>query len=171
MRIIATLFTALLLSSPAMASLYLEPYLGYETGKMENPGSSENVAGTNLGLKLGYESLGFALGADYMRGSLKVDSSPSQTGTNQDLGIFAQFTFPILVKVSGTYFFSNEFEDTGKLTGSGTKIGVGYTGLPFVSLNLDLISIHYNKFKNGGTVDVDGDRKTWMLSVSLPLSL
>ncbi|HRO66777.1 MAG TPA: hypothetical protein PL182_04345 [Pseudobdellovibrionaceae bacterium] len=172
MKFLSAFFAVVLMSSSAFASLYLEPYIGYENGKVESGGSSDNLAGTNLGVKLGYGTFGFAFGVDYMRGSLKQDSSPSVTWTNQDMGVFAQFTFPILVKVSGTYFFSTEMEKDGKATGNGTKIGVGYTGLPFVAINFDMINLNYDKFKNGGaSMDIDSDRKTWMLSVSLPLNL
>ncbi|MBX3039535.1 MAG: porin [Bdellovibrionaceae bacterium] len=172
MKFLSALFAVVLMSSSAFASIYLEPSIGYETGKIEGGATSNDLAGTNLGLKLGYSSLGFAAGLDYMRGSLKQDSSPSVTWTNQDLGVFAQFTFPILIKVSGTYFFSTEMEKSGKMTGNGTKVGIGYTGLPFLSINFDMINLSYDKFKNGGnSVNIDADRKTWMLSLSLPLNL
>ena len=171
MKFFGVILATVLMSTSAFASIYLEPSIGYETGKVEAPGGKEDLAGTNLGVKLGFSKLGFAAGLDYMRGSLKQDSSPSVTWTNQDMGVFAQFTFPILIKVSASYIFSTELEKNGKATGSGTKIGIGYTGLPFVALNFDMINFNYDKFKNGGTADIDLDRKTWMLSLSLPLNL
>lgn len=165
MKILAIVAT-LLLSAPAFADLYLEPYLGYETGEMGSPGV--DLKGSVLGAKLGYSSMGFAIGADYMMGSLELDTTPTTDVDTKDLGIFAQFTFPILIKVGVTYFMDSKADTGGAvdLEGSGTKIGVGFTGLPFVAINLDMININYDK-----PAPVDTDRKTYLLSVSLPLSL
>lgn len=173
MKLLGAIFSVVLMSSPAMAGFYLEPYLGYENGKI----GDDKLTGTNLGGKIGMDTLGFAFGADVMMGSLSIKSDTtgdSSTWKSQDVGLFAQFTFPILVKVSGTYFLQseNKYEDA-TASGKGTKLGVGYTGLPFISINFDMIDISYDKLKtNAGSVDLtDADRKTWMLSVSLPLSL
>lgn len=172
MKFIAIIAT-LLLSIPSFADLYLEPYLGYETGDYKSAAATYEMKGTDLGLKLGYSTLGLALGVDYMMGDLTVDSNPSVDVDAKDLGVFAQYTLPILLKVSGTYFFKSEGKTSAsKMTGKGTKIGVGFTGLPFIAINLDMIRINYDEVEAGGiTASTDTDRQTWMLSVSLPLNL
>ncbi|MNT19450.1 hypothetical protein D3C72_1547100 [compost metagenome] len=60
----------------------------------------------------------------------------------------------------------------GKAEGSGMKIGVGFTGLPFISINLEYIKDDFTKF-NGESLDDSFDKfdsTAYLLSVSLPLT-
>lgn len=167
------LFCTLFMSLSAFAGGYIEPYMGYRTGDVEvNPTSyKEDIKGMAYGAKLGYSSLGLALGLDYMKSALKVQSSPTSDFDTTDIGAFVQYTFPILVKASATYFLKSEGkDDTGnKVLGKGYKIGAGFTGLPFVTINLDMINVHYDEI-DGITGDPDTDVKTYMLSVGLPFN-
>lgn len=173
MKFLATIAAALLMSSSAFASLYLEPYLGYESGKLEDSTGSDDFTATPImGLKLGYGMLGFAGGVDYSFGTLKVDTTPSSETDVKDLGVFVGFTFPIMLKVSATYVLDAKGEANGTTSsGSGMKLGVGWTGLPFVAINFDMINYNYDEVEVGGaTAAIDIDRKSYLLSVSLPLS-
>lgn len=167
------LFCTLFLSLSAFAGGYIEPYVGYETGKIKVNAISyeEDLKGMTFGGKLGYSSLGLALGLDYMKGNLEVQDNPVADFKTTDIGAFVQYTFPVLVKASASYFFSSKGEDDNSTTfkGSGYKIGAGFTGLPFVTINLDMINIHYNEV-DGTSTDPDADRKTYMLSVGLPFN-
>ncbi len=170
MKLVTVIF-AFMASTSAFAGGYIEPYVGYETGKVESTGSDEDVKGMTFGGKLGYSQLGLALGVDYMKGDLKIESSPSVDFDTTDMGAFIQYTFPILLKVSGTYFLSSEAEigTGGELKGKGYKIGAGFTGFPFITLNLDMINVNYDEIE-GSNVNPDIDRKTYMLSVGLPFN-
>ena len=54
---------------------------------------------------------------------------------------------------------------------SGTILGVGFTGLPFVSLNLEMANYKYDEAELSGlSGNVDADFKHYTLSVSLPLT-
>ena len=59
------------------------------------------------------------------------------------------------------------------LTGGGYKIGIGYTGLPFVSINFDMLALNYDEGKMKGPLavnvtKVDLDRATYLLGLSFP---
>lgn len=176
---------SMLISTAAHAGLYLEPYVGYAIGSSEGTVTIESVGVstvdsdekvTAFGGKVGYSILGLAFGADYAKLSYDSDDKTSDNlDTESDethLGAFVQYTLPILFKVSATYILNAKSKsDESESNGKGLKIGVGFTGLPFVSINLDLITLNYDD------VDVDGvtvssadvDTKLTMLSVSLPL--
>lgn len=175
----------LLTSSQAFAGIYLEPYFGYETGKSTGEADIQSVGilqvdteskGVVFGGKLGYSMMGLAGGLDY---SMFKSKDTDKTGQGNDgdsdvtdTGAFVQFTFPIMFKVSGTYIFNSKNKsDDSESTGSGIKIGAGYTGLPFIAINLDYISVKYDDTKVDNAVVNSSDVKStsYMLSVSLPL--
>jgi hypothetical protein len=61
-----------------------------------------------------------------------------------------------------------------ELSGNTTTLGVGFTGLPFVSLNLELRMISLDKFKDVSTgleYTRDYSANEVVLGVSLPLDL
>lgn len=169
----------------AHAGIYLEPYLGYAMGTSEGSidisgfGTvtiDDEDTGTVIGGKVGYSMLGLAFGADYAMFDIDSEESDGEE-TSSDvtaLGAFVQYTFPILIKVSATYILDASIEsESSEGSGSGYKIGVGYTGLPFISINFDLISINYDELTATGltitSADITADYK--MLSVSLPFDL
>lgn len=186
MRNIKLLIAALMLSSSAYAGLYLEPYVGYEKGDVTGTANGpfdQDVSGTQFGAKVGFNTMGFAVGVDGAQVSLAGEDNLANPDDmdfkGTDLGAFVQFTFPVMFKVSASYIFSSKAEDDTnvngvktKIEGKGFKFGVGFTGLPFVSINLDMINVNYDDITYGGTAitDADLDRKTFMLSLSLPLS-
>lgn len=175
-----------LTSVSAHAGIYLEPYVGYAIGKSSGsvnatPGGQSTIdsssKGAVFGGKLGYSVLGLALGFDYSRFNSKDKDNTLGTESSSvstDMGGFIQYTLPIMFKVSATYIFksSNVADDDSKSTGKGFKIGVGFTGLPFVAINLDYISIKQNEASAPGfTLDsVDVKSTATMLSISVPFN-
>ena len=65
------------------------------------------------------------------------------------------------------------------LSGSALKLGVGFTGLPFVALNLEYIMNDYNKYKSPGvdqSIDSSGYLKdakmnSILFSLSVPFDI
>lgn len=171
-------------STSAYAGVYIEPYVGYGMGSSKGDFNivgvgTATVDQTNKGLvfggKLGMSSLGLAGGLDYSQFKSKdhdkTGSNPDSDSTVTNIGVFVQYKFPILFKVSASYLFSAESKtDDTTSTGSGFKIGAGYTGLPFVAINVDYISTKSTKIKSDlYTIDnVDVKSDLTMLSVSLP---
>lgn len=173
---IQALIITLALSATAANAIIIEPYLGYETGsaKPDSSASSNSVTGASFGARLGMTTLGFMYGVGYQTGAIKEDV----VFKNTDMSIFFGYEFPILVRAYYEYLFSStsELQDGGfsgyKLTGSGgSKIGVGFTGLPLISINVEMITRKYSKSEVSGTEsDYSGDdMTTTMISVSLPL--
>jgi hypothetical protein len=181
----AALLLTSLFASTSHASIYIEPYVGYEFGHLDvdedvtapvaiSINSNLTSSGADFGAKLGYSFLLVAVGVDYMGGSTSSKyQGTSTTYTNSDIGAFVNVALP-LIKVSATYFFSDQGKTSnGTLKGSGFKIGAGFTGLPFIAINVDYLNIDYTKVT--GSTDTfssfDAKRNGVMLSVSLPLNL
>lgn len=177
--IASVLFAIAFCASNAQAGIYLEPYLGYSSTDYESSSSTNNNAsGMGYGMKAGYSMLGLGFGLDYSAGTMKTDGTPKTEIKSTDIGVFVGYTLPILLKAQASYFFSTkaELDSDPKftLTGSGMKIGAGYTGLPFVALNFDYFTNSYNKFKFGGTsgtLSPKAEIKGFIISVSLPFNL
>ncbi len=178
----------ILFSTHVWAGLYLEPYLGYEVGTFKGSAdvqgsgvhtADQKLTGTNFGAKLGYSLVGFAFGVDYMSGSSTGEDqeTPPQADAkykSTDLGVFAQFSLPMMLKFSATYFLAPKTEDDGtEYKGSGFKVGVGLTMFPLISINVDMININYDDAKDDNVTfnSMDVDRSGVMIGISLPLSL
>ena len=106
--------------------------------------------------------------------------------TRRDLGIFAGFNFPILIRVWASYYFNSKIEgqdstgihsidSTETLNGNGYAIGVGFTGLPFLSLNLELRNFTYDEIDdinlNPTTATLSPEYKASEVFVSLSLPI
>ncbi|MBC7419797.1 MAG: hypothetical protein H7328_03630 [Bdellovibrio sp.] len=175
-----SVFAILTFNQTARAGLLLEPYLGYAFSGDIKGASSYKITGTELGARVGFSTLGFAIGGEYMSGNFKDDAPNSSTYTNNDLGIFASFKFPILVRVYATFFPSSEFKQSATgysatiKSGTQTKLGVGFTGFPIISVNLEYLMGSYSKVNfGGGDVDLNPAVKTnaMALVVSAPFDL
>lgn len=159
-------------TSVSQADILVEPYLGYEMGKTKN--SDGKFDGSQLGLRLAYAApIFFWGGLDYTMGvsaTAKPDVGANDDGKRSTLYGVVGVDFPILFRAWVGYGFMNEikFDTAGKVKGKATKVGVGFTGLPFVSLNLEYVN---EKFDEGdaGTIDPEFENNSYVLSVSLPL--
>jgi hypothetical protein len=74
---------------------------------------------------------------------------------------------PIVIplRVYGRYFIDAGLADSSSEDDSGYGVGVGFTGLPFISINLD-----YNKYNNDvtvGSTTTSFDASEIMLTLSL----
>ncbi len=180
------LILAFLIIKPASAGVLIEPVLGYNFGGFEvdsSGGEDQDFSGPAFGGRLGYQNLGFQLGVDYLRSSLNVDDNAYKEDlTASEWAAFVGFEFPILLRVYAGYIFSANAEtdfDTGPTTdklelmnGTGMKLGVGFTGLPFVDINFEYRKGTFSEFKLDGDKDnVDTDYNAFMIGVSLPFVL
>ena len=140
--------TVLAFSQSSLAGLLIEPFLGSYDMTNEVEGVSSSVpyeetsepTGSLMGLKLGYSTFGLAAGADY---TIIKDEENDITAT----GLFVSYKFPVLVKAYATYILSAAVD--GLKAGTGTKIGVGFTGLPFVHINLEMYSLKWDDTEPG----------------------
>lgn len=158
------------LTTQAHAGLLIEPYLGYifsgETTETGAGASAFNYkydySGINYGGRLGYSTFGLQFGLDYNMASYDYETTNATTKLKDAydftaFGAFVGFKFPVFLRVWGTYFFNAELKDTdsgtggvyspsgAKFEGSGFGLGAGFTGLPFVNINLEYRSFTYDE--------------------------
>jgi len=168
------------------ADLLIEPLVGFNVGEKLKIDGGEQYKGNGVGFggRLGYQNLGFQLGLDYLKSSLKMTDSDfkSNLETSEWAG-FVGFKFPILLRIYAGYIFSatgeaskyNNGTSTDKLqfsNGTGSKVGIGFTGLPFLSINLEYRSGKFDEYKFGGTKGTETTKySSYLLSLSVPLTL
>lgn len=153
------------------AGLLIEPYLGVGTVastadvledgvNVEDP---DDETARSLGSKIGYSFLLLSAGIDY-----------EMLGSGQDkitnTSAFVGFELPILLRFWGEYVLSSNFKDDDDLDidfKNGYGLGVGFTGLPLVSLNLEVQTLNY-EYQTGG-YNIDLGLAVTTFSVSFPL--
>lgn len=171
-------------SVESQAALLIEPVLGYSVGKLnteiEALGATEkddnSASGASYGGRLGFQNLGFQLGLDYLASSMSSDGEDVKTS---EFGGFVGFEFPILLRVYAGYVFSGtadtkvEDESINLTGGTGPKVGVGFTILPFLDLNIEYRNIKYetNDEDLPANAELDADYQAVMFAVSLPFTI
>jgi hypothetical protein len=174
-----------LLAKPTQAALLIEPVVGLNvTSSFETPANdilvdkiSTKGGGFAYGGRLGYQNLGFQLGLDYLNSTLDLDDFDDETKLTE-WAAFAGFEFPVLLRVYAGYIFSANAQakadgESIKLTeGSGMKVGVGFTALPFLDINFEYRNGTFNELTLGG-VDTGAETKysAIMMGLSLPFAL
>lgn len=175
-------------SSYSQAALLIEPVVGYSLNtKLEasaNDVLTDDVdvkgSGLSYGGRLGYQNLGFQLGLDYLKSSITIDESGLEDSVSMsEWGAFAGFEFPVLLRVYAGYIFSatadGEATDGSKLEfteGSGMKFGVGFTGLPFIDINVEYRKGTFGEFELGGVkTGAETDYSSLMIGLSLPFTI
>ena len=178
-------FFAIALS--ANASLLIEPHLGYNVsgGQASFSNAKYDYSGAQYGARLGAQFLGVMGGFDYTHSTYTLDktavgsSKVSADQKQDDLGIFVGYNAPILLRAWFGYYFSSKRTqtETGSFgangdwyKGTGTELGVGFTPLPLVSLNIMYRMFSYDK-QNSGTLSTKYEPKEIVLGVSVPFTL
>jgi len=154
--------------SQANAGILFEPVLGYNLSG--EAGATDIDSGMAFGARVGWQNLGLMFGLDYQSVSGELDDSTSTDYDSTEIGLFVGYDFPVMIRVWAAYMLSGSFEPGAgsKYEGiSGTKIGVGFTFLPLVSVNIEMKAFSYDEW-NGASADLDYE--VTMLSVSLPLT-
>ncbi|MGE5086816.1 MAG: hypothetical protein ACM3MG_10985 [Bacillota bacterium] len=167
-------------SGAAHAGVMIEPYLGYEMGSSSGGSLDAKTSFTNFGARLAWRApVMFWLGLDAnigMSGKIKPDTGSDFDSKRTTYYAVAGIDLPILLRGWVGYGFSNTFKNedvtNSKWTGKTTKIGVGFTGLPFISLNLEYLKDTVDKIESdlGTNNSPNVDHSSYMLSVSLPLN-
>lgn len=169
-------------AAPAKASLLLEPVLGFNAGsrlEFEDGKSYSGGGGLGIGGRVGYQNLGFQLGLDYLKSS--IDMRDNDIDKNVDMNEWAGFVgfeFPVLLRVYAGYIFSadGQTKSNGNKVelseGAGTKLGVGFTVLPFLDINVEYRRGTFDETKIGGVkTGKETDYQSYMLAVSLPFTI
>ena len=163
----------LIASISAKAALLIEPVLGYNfSGKVEisDLDYDDKITGPSYGGRLGYQNLGFQLGLDYLHSTLTTKDDDEKADFQEWAG-FIGFKFPVFIRVYAGYIFSANGtgeDDEEYSKGSGTKLGVGFTGLPFVNINLEYRKVTFGELDD---VEIDTKMNALMLGISLPFTI
>lgn len=176
-------FTALFFANTARADLLIEPVVGYNFNAVADFEDGERYSGgtgPSYGGRLGYQNLGLQLGVDYLKSSLDMDDNDFDKNIEaSEWGAFVGFKFPILLRVYAGYIFSatGDTEDSANnkyefSKGSGYKAGIGFTGLPFVNINVEYRSGTFDEIKiNGDEADGGANYQAIMIGLSLPFAI
>jgi hypothetical protein len=182
LKLMAVVLGALMLTNTSFASLLLEPHVGYNiSGSGTNNGLEVDYSGPQYGARVGYQNFGFMTGIDYTASSGEVDMKLAGVKTTQDFstndfGVFVGYNFPILIRVWGTYYFNNTMElksSNVEYSGNTKELGVGFTALPFLSVNVMYRMVTHDEVKSStGTASLsDYNYNEIVLGVSLPFNL
>lgn len=172
------LILALVLTAPfSHAGVLIEPFVGYQVGRTQQTGQSDQkYKTTNYGARVGYQKMGLMVGGEYLGGQGTEDNgSPAAKLTTTNLGAFVGYEFPILVRVYATYAFDAKLDrkigtsTTSYDGGNAVKLGLGFTPLPLVSVNLEYIKSTYTKI-NDVNLGHDLLAGTYGLSLSVPFN-
>jgi hypothetical protein len=171
------LILLLLFSAPSHAWLLVEGNVGYGlSNKWEKQGISDiqfdgMIVNGRLGLKLFHFLI---LGGEYGWTDSNFEYTDATNigykipATRNDIGIFAGIDTPIFLRFWASYYIKSEIKmpdyNNTKLNGTGYGVGVGWTFLPFVSINGEYRRYEYNQSE--GNISLSDDDKlkgNWML--------
>lgn len=184
MKFLAAIITVVFLQS-AQAALLIEPVLGYNmaaNSKLDVVGEPDSSGGKGIGYggRLGYQNFGFQLGLDYLSNSIDMneDSLYDANFDSSEFGAFVGFEFPVFVRIYVGYIFSANAEtktssgDKWEFSkGSGYKVGLGFTTIPFIDINLEYRAVTYDEHETLAAKSKDAlDFSAVLLSLSVPLT-
>lgn len=178
------IFTLITLST--QAGVLIEPHFGYVlSGNADRGTDKTKFNGPEYGARLGAQKYGLMGGLDYTHSSFTYKTTAGSIGNDDkkhdQVGAFIGYKFPILVRIWGTYYFYDKTtqtanganENSGYWTkGHGSELGVGYTGLPFLSVNLQYRQTNHDT-QSGTNSSLNPTWKTSevVLGISIPLNL
>ena len=168
------LITAILFSQMASAGILIEPYAGVsqntftgtDSESLGSGDSSGKSAPTIVGGRLGYKFAMFWAALDYNSATGKFKSSASAADEGNLGGehnmlksqswLDVGFDFPIMLRgwvgmgSTNTNIMIDRDAVSGvwsdfTLKGSSTKVGLGFSGIPFMSINVEYVMTSYSK--------------------------
>lgn len=172
LRLLGIVLGICFFASNANAGLLIDPYVGTGSSKsaleFSTTDEDDTDSGAVFGSRLGFSMLLFSAGIDYQ--VLSGDSPITNTSA------FVGVDLPILFRFWAEYFLSSKFDsedlDDSNIDvtfANGYGFGIGFTGLPLVSINLELENLNYDLESSG----VEGELAlvNTVLSVSFPIDL
>lgn len=141
----------------SQAGILLEPYIGMNATVSEYNTTfgkaGEAVAGTIMGFRAGLTFTMFFAAFDYHTGSNMdydtKDSSGNTVSLSGDLartGLSLGANLPVLPFRFWLGYYTGNVNTSNAATraefkdGSGTKLGVGFTGIPFIDINVEMFT-------------------------------
>lgn len=162
------------LSIQSFAGLLVDPYIGFGQSKVTSDTATDGDSDsfTSFGSRLGYSFILLSAGVDYQ--IIKSESDGDDVDVT-NMSIFVGVDLPILLRAWAEYQISSDFDVDGSNVDyefkDGYSVGVGFTGLPLVSLNVEVGVTNYEFDTNTALGTLDFATATTMFSVSFPLDL
>lgn len=174
--ILVVLILSVFSMKKADAGILLEPYFGIHPFNTEVDSGTNSVdfSGTAFGARAGWQTLGLMFGGNYKTGSFDSDDTAAigDVDSYTHTGVFIGYNFPIMIRFWYEAILSSDIElanGTELEKGTGSTIGIGYTGFPFVSINLEMSKLDgYELSTTGASTNVE--LSSTMLSLSFPFN-
>ena len=185
---ILTALISLLFITTASAGILIEPQVGYilsskfnGTVALSGPATGTLAAdysatAPEFGARLGYQSLGFMAGLNYGSSTASSKTIGSTTGDlkTTNLGAFVGYNAPMMLRAWFAYNFSAKTTlGTSEFKGNSKELGVGFTGVPFLSFNLIYRMYDYTEMKISGVTytSKNFEPKEIEFAISAPFNL
>jgi hypothetical protein len=185
----ALLFTVVCFGSRANAALLLEPGVAYHNGTFDQGNGNTgkiNGIGLNTRAALSLPVVFVGLDLTYLFGTSAADSGSSYDTTAVALGPVVGASLPLMPLRFWLSYYMLDYMTLKKpadlvipahdeiSSGSAIKLGVGYTLIPLLSLNLEYTMHTFTKFENKATnttSDLSPNAKVneFILSATIPL--
>jgi hypothetical protein len=183
--ILSAMLTLSLMPLGASADILIEPGIAYRTGSYDGGSAAKGkVSGVGLSARLAYSFTMLFAGLDlgYNFGTDTPDSGASRDVTAVTAGPVVGVSLPALpLRFWAAYLlwdYSTQ-KATGYdqiISGSGLKVGGGYTIIPLLSLNFEYVMHTYTKYDDK-VLNTSGDLPTsvkgtdFVISASIPLDI
>lgn len=165
----------------AQAEFLIEPLVGWSVSQSLDFSSDKNYAsgnGLSYGGRLGFQKLGFQVGLDYLKSDIEMGSDDfTKKVDSTEWAGFVGYKFPFLFRLYAGYIFDAKAESELRRNnlkledGTGGKIGLDFTILPFLDLILEYRRGTYDTVKLSGSRSADADFEALMLAVSFPITI
>lgn len=162
------------LTSVTQAGILLEPYISLVLSGKSKEISDLKYSGNAIGARVGWSMLGFSVGLDALLAGTMTAKNDS--GSNEfkpsGYGVYVAYSFPILVRGYISYFPTSVAKfDSLEYSGTSNKIGVQFTGIPFVAIGVEAETMSITKQKvSGVTSDAEDTVSFTNLVVSAPFN-
>lgn len=186
--ILSAMLTLAIAPTAALADILIEPGIAYRTGSYDGgTGNTGKVSGVGLSARAAYSFVMVFAGLDlaYNFGTYSPDSGSSGDITAVTAGPVVGVSLPALpLRFWAAYllwdYATQKTSSTPAvdqiISGTGLKIGGGYTIIPLLSVNLEYVMHTHTKFDNKAA-GVSGDLPTsvkgtdFVISASVPLDI
>lgn len=181
LRLLGLVLGVMFIGTSAQAGLLIDPYVGmgasaykveFDSAALAAVNTDETESSTVFGARIGWTLTLLSLGVDYQMMTFKDDDDDEHAITNTS--IFAGVDLPILLRFWAEYTVSSSLELDNVTTTfkDGYAVGIGFTGLPLVSLNLEVEAQNYDiELDNVANSEGTYTLASTIFSVSLPLDL
>lgn len=166
-------------TSTAFGGILIDPYFGSSNASavvegipagFENKGSA---TGTTFGSRVGVTFSLLSAGLDYgVYSTDQTDSTDMSLFVGLDLPFFFRFWAEYYLSSEGNTIYLEQYSGGTELVfKDGYSIGVGFTGLPLVSVNFEAISKNYTVKDVPFLGDLDAAYADYVISLSIPFDI